>query len=138
MLAGSFEQNRPDSALPESILFVERAPHELLFPRAAAIVHQVGAGTLGQALRSGKPMLVVPHSHDQFDNAARATRLGVARTLFPQRYQAARVAAELRELLDESQGYRERAAQVAAIVRQEPGAAGAAQALEGLLSVSIR
>lgn len=133
MLAGSFEQNRPDGALPESILFVERAPHELLFPRAAAIVHQVGAGTLGQALRSGKPMLVVPHSHDQYDNAARATRLGVARTLFPQRYQAARITAELRALLDESQGYRERAGQVAAVIRQESGAAGAALALERLL-----
>lgn len=133
LLTGGHEQNRPTGSLPDSVLPVDRAPHQLLFPRAAAIVHQVGAGTLGQALRSGKPMLCVPHAHDQHDNAARATRLGVARTLFPRRYQARRVAAELGALLDESMGYRERAAQVATIVQQEGGAAAAAQALERLL-----
>jgi rhamnosyltransferase subunit B len=133
LLTGGHEQNRPAGTLPDSVLLVDRAPHALLFPRAAAIVHQVGAGTLGQALRSGKPMLCVPHAHDQHDNAARATKLGVARTLFPRRYQAARVAADLRALLDESQGYLGRAAHVAGIVQQEGGAEGAALALERLL-----
>ncbi len=71
LLTGGIEQNKPDGPLPDSVLLVDRAPHQLLFPRAAAVVHQVGAGTLGQALRSGKPMLAVPHGHDQFDNALR-------------------------------------------------------------------
>jgi UDP:flavonoid glycosyltransferase YjiC (YdhE family) len=131
LLTGGIEQNKPEGPLPDSVLLVDRAPHELLFPRAAAIVHQVGAGTLGQAMRSGKPMLLVPHGHDQYDNAARATRLGVARTVFPKEYTAQRVTHELTLLLDAR--YRQRAEEVAAVVRQEGGADAAAAAVEKLL-----
>ena len=73
-------------------------------------------------------MLVVPHSHDQPDNAYRVTRLGVARTLSPKRYTAGRVVAELRSLLDEPD-YRTRAAATAAVVRGEGGAEAAAEAI---------
>jgi UDP:flavonoid glycosyltransferase YjiC (YdhE family) len=132
LLTGGYEQNRPTEPLSRDVLLVDRAPHALLFPRASAIVHQGGAGTLGQALRSGRPMLVVPHGHDQFDNARRATRLGVARTLFPQRYERARVARELNMLLLET-SYRERAAATGAIVREENGAEAAAEAIERVL-----
>ena len=131
LLTGGIEQNKPEGPLPDSVLLVDRAPHQLLFPHAAAIVHQVGAGTLGQAMRSGKPMLVVPHGHDQFDNAARATKLGVARTVFPKQYTAARVARELTLL--QGARYRRRAEEVAAVVRQEGGADAAAAAIEKLL-----
>jgi rhamnosyltransferase subunit B len=131
LLAGGIEQNRPDIPLPDSVLLVDRAPHQLLFPRAAAIVHQCGAGTLGQALRSGKPMLAVPHAHDQPDNAFRLTKLRVARTLPPKQYTAARVAHEITLLLDER--YVRRAEEVAAIVRQEGGGDGAAAAIEDVL-----
>src|SRR5262249_58680381 len=129
LLTGGFERNRPDPAvLADDILLVDRAPHQLLFPRASAIVHQGGAGTLGQALRSGRPMLVVPHGHDQFDNAFRVTKLGVARTLHPWRYRAVRVARELERLL--AVNYAARAASVASAVRAEGGGAAAAEALE--------
>ncbi len=131
LLTGGIERNRPEGALPEGVLLVDRAPHQRLFPHAAAVVHQAGAGTLGQALRSGKPMLAVPHGHDQFDNAARATKLGVARTLFPQEYRAARVAQELRQLL--TPRYQRRAAEIATVVHREGGADGAAAAIEKLL-----
>jgi UDP:flavonoid glycosyltransferase YjiC (YdhE family) len=130
MLTGGFEQNRPDR-LPPGVLLVDRAPHQLLFPRASAVVHQVGAGTLHQALRAGHPMLTVPHGHDQFDNARRVRRLGVARTLFPSEYRAQRVAIELNALL--SGGYRERAAVVAETVRRERGAEAAVDAIERVL-----
>ena len=43
-----------------------------MFPQAAAIVHQVGIGTLSQALRAGKPQLLLPVGMDQPDNARRA------------------------------------------------------------------
>jgi hypothetical protein len=71
------------------------APHSLLFPRAAAIVHQGGIGTLAQALRSGRPQLIVPFYGDQEDNAARAVALGCARALRPRAYAAATAAREL-------------------------------------------
>jgi rhamnosyltransferase subunit B len=132
LLTGGFAENRPTGVLPPGVLLVDRAPHQLLFPRASAVVHQGGIGTTAQALRGGHPMLVVPHSHDQPDNAFRVTNLGVARTVFPGRYDAARVARELKRLLD-GDGYRERSAALAATVNREGGAAAAADAIEALL-----
>jgi MGT family glycosyltransferase len=134
MLTGGFAQNRPE-ALPPNVLLVDRAPHELLFPRASVIVHQCGAGTTAQALRSGHPMLLVPHGHDQFDNAQRVRKLGVARTLLPNEYRAERVARELRALLQDLR-YRERAAAVSIVVREERGAEAAVAVIEKLLSFS--
>ena len=77
----------------------EYAPHAALFPRAAAVVHHGGIGTTAAALRAGRPMLVVPHAHDQPDNAFRAEKLGVARVLDARRYRADRAADHLRALL---------------------------------------
>jgi UDP:flavonoid glycosyltransferase YjiC (YdhE family) len=78
-------------------------------------------------------MLVMPCAWDQPDNAARAVRLGVARTIPPAKYRAPRVAAELRELLD-NPAYAARAQSVAAEICKEDGAKAACDALEGLLS----
>src|SRR5262249_14925638 len=61
------------------IVSLAYAPHSELLPRAAAVVHQGGVGTTAQAMRAGRPMLVVPFSHDQPDNAERLRRKGVAR-----------------------------------------------------------
>lgn len=101
------------------------APYSSLFPRAAALVHQGGIGTLGQALRSGRPQLIVPFFADQPDNAARAVRLGVARSIGRKRYTSQRTFRELGLLLSDER-YRARAREVAAIVGAESGAASAA------------
>ena len=52
----------------------------------------------------------------------------MARTLYPKRYTASRVVAELRPLLDDP-GYPTRAAATAAVVREEGGAEAAAEAI---------
>lgn len=134
LLTCGFAQNRP-SDLPANVLLVDRAPHQLLFPRASAVVHQCGAGTTAQALRAGRPTLLVPHGHDQFDNARRVRKLGVGRTVLPKDYRAERVVRELGALLTESR-YRERAAAVAIVVREERGAEAAVAAIERLLARS--
>ena len=102
------------------------APHSLLFPRAEAIVHQGGIGTLGQAMRAGWPQLIVPFFADQMDNASRAKRLGVARVLPPGRYRAAAAAHELR-ILSTNAAYGATAAQLEGRLRGEDGAAQAAR-----------
>jgi rhamnosyltransferase subunit B len=104
------------------------APHSLLFPRAAAIIHQGGIGTLAQALRSGKPQLIVPFFADQIDNAARARRLGVARVLSPRSYTRVSAGLALTALLgiESHHAYAARAAQIGLTVRTEDGAARAA------------
>jgi UDP:flavonoid glycosyltransferase YjiC (YdhE family) len=130
LLTGHDPRNVPTGLGPD-VLALPTASHAALFPRAAAVVHQGGMGTLTQALRAGRPMLVVPFAHDQPDNADRAARLGVARVVAPRRYEAARVAAELSRLLEDP-AVGARAADVGARVRAEDGAAVAALALERL------
>jgi UDP:flavonoid glycosyltransferase YjiC (YdhE family) len=57
-------------------MVVASAPYHELFPRSRMIVHSGGIGTTAQALRSGRPQVVVPFAFDQFDNAERVARLG--------------------------------------------------------------
>ena len=130
-LTGSHPQGLPDQ-LPPSVLAVSYAPHSEVFPRAAAIVHQGGVGTTAQAMRAGRPMLVVPFAHDQFDNAARVKRLGIAEVLERGRYNARRAASRLEKLL-QSASHAEAAAKVGGRVQAEDGAHAAADAMESVL-----
>jgi UDP:flavonoid glycosyltransferase YjiC (YdhE family) len=77
-------------------------------------------------------MLVMPCAWDQWDNAERAARLGIARTIPRRRYTPARVAAELHHLLD-TPLYTRRASTVAEQVWQEDGVRVACDALSELL-----
>jgi UDP:flavonoid glycosyltransferase YjiC (YdhE family) len=123
--------NRP-ADLPEWAAAFDYAPYGELLPRARAVVHQGGIGTTAQGLRAGIPSLIVPFSHDQFDNGSRVARVGAGRVLPRAKYDAASAAKELRALLaDES--YTTRAAEVGRQVRSENGAAAAADAIEELL-----
>jgi rhamnosyltransferase subunit B len=83
------------------VLSVGYTPHELLFPRALAIVHQGGIGTLSEGLRSGKPMLIMPYAHDQADNAWRASRLGIAKIMPRRQYKATNLHRAITHILDE-------------------------------------
>ena len=132
LLVGTDPRNRPASP-PAGVAAFEYAPFSALFPRAAAVVHQGGVGTTGEAMRAGRPMLVMPYSHDQPDNAARVARLGIARTISRSRYDAARAAAELGRLLGDPR-YAERAAEVGRRVRSEDGVRAACEAIERLLA----
>ncbi len=89
----------PGGSFPEGVRHVPYAPFGLLLPRVAALVHHGGIGTSAQGMAAAVPQLVMPLGHDQFDNAARMQRLGVARTLLPRHFQGPVVARELDRLL---------------------------------------
>jgi len=116
----------------ERIAVAPYAPFSELFPRAAAIVHQGGIGTTAQALRAGHPMVIVPFSHDQPDNAARMVRLGVGRVIARRRYSAVTAAEALRAVLEQP-SYAACAAGAAAQVQRENGASAAADVVEQVL-----
>lgn len=119
------------------VLAVNYAPYSQIFPRACAIVHQGGIGTTAQALRAGRPTLVMPYSHDQPDNAARVEHLGTSRTIPRKQYSAVRVAKKLRELL-ENPNYAAKAAKIGRIIQAENGVGVACDAIEKQLqAVSI-
>jgi rhamnosyltransferase subunit B len=132
LLTGPHPQGLP-AALPEGVHAVAYAPHSEVFPRAAAIVHQGGIGTTAQALRSGRPQLVVPFSHDQFDNAMRVRRLGCGEQAPQRSYSVGRAEAVLRKLTGRG-SYSGAAARVSERIRSEDGCATAADALERLLA----
>lgn len=127
LLIGS-EQNRP-RRLPPGVRAALFAPHSLVFPRASVNVHHGGAGTTAQALRAGKPTLVIPIAFDQFDNAERVKRLGISQTLWKELVSPRLLAVRLRSIL-ESGAMPRRAAAIGAAVEKEDGAARAAALLE--------
>ncbi len=129
------ERNMPAEPLPAGVAAFEYAPYSEVLPRGCCTVHQGGVGTTGQALRAGRPALVVPHAHDQFDNAARAARIGTARVLPRPQYDAAHATRELDRLLS-MPAYATKAAEIGRIVRDEHGARAAADALEQVLEES--
>ena len=99
LLIGTDPRNRPQTDLPDSICVAEYAPYSTLFSRAALVVHQGGVGTTAQCLRAGRPMLIMPYSHDQPDNARRMARLKVARVIQRGNYTPTRVARKLKAML---------------------------------------
>jgi rhamnosyltransferase subunit B len=108
------------------------APYSQVFPRAAAIVHQGGVGTTGQAMRSGRPMLVVPYGWDQPDQAARIMRMGAGLTLERKRYTPERVARALERLIQEER-FERRSAEIGRAMQAEDGVDSACIAIEDLL-----
>ncbi len=136
LLIGSDERNRPPQALPETICVAQYAPYSALFSRAELVVHQGGVGTVAQCLRAGKPMLIMPYSHDQPDNARRMRRLGVARVIQRGNYSPLRAAQKLEAMLEEPK-FRQKAAQVAERLKQEDGVRAACDALEELFKRKI-
>jgi UDP:flavonoid glycosyltransferase YjiC (YdhE family) len=130
-------RNLPTGSLPEGVAAFEYAPFSQVLPRALAIVHQGGVGTTGQGLRSGRPVLVVPHAHDQFDNAARVVRLGCGRMIARPRYNARNATRQLEAILA-NQDYFTNAADVARQVQNENGARAAVDAIEAVLTAQTK
>lgn len=125
-----------DAEPSADVLVRPYAPHSLIFPRAAAVVHHGGIGTTGQALRAGRPQLVTPFMGDQFDNAARVGRLGVGLAVPPRRF-SARAEPLVRRLLGEP-AFADAALRVGRIVASEDGAGAAADAVLRAVTPSSR
>jgi UDP:flavonoid glycosyltransferase YjiC (YdhE family) len=89
-------------AEPNRVLALPYIPYSHVFPHASVIVHQGGSGTTGNALRAGRPMLVVPFGWDQPDNAYRIERLGVGLHVPRTRYTVDTGTAAIQLLLDDS------------------------------------
>ncbi|MBA4760785.1 glycosyltransferase [Sphingomonas sp.] len=124
---------QPGAATREGdCLSVGYAPHSMVFPHAAAIVHHGGAGSSGQALRAGRPQLIVPHFGDQYDNAARLVDAGVARRMNRAAFTAKRAAPIIAELLESAAIAQCARSAAEAIAQEGDGAANAARAIIGL------
>lgn len=128
MLTGGVNELPRD--LPEGIAACDYAPFSLLLGRGAATVHHGGIGSTAQALRSGRPAVVVPHAHDQFNNALWAVNRGTAQMIHRRRLTAPRLAAALRVVTRDATILARSAAMGAAIRAERDGAEVAAEEIE--------
>jgi rhamnosyltransferase subunit B len=133
LLAGEQAVPLGAAGLPAGIAAFDYAPHSAVMPRAAATVHQGGVGTTAQALRAGRPQLVVPFGQDQPDNARRVVALGAGRTISRSAVSPQRFAKELRELL-ENADYARRAESVGTAIRNERGVVTACDEIERVMA----
>ena len=119
------------SPLPPGVAAFDYAPFSELFPGPRPSFTTGGSAPPRKPC-AGRPMLVMPYSYDQPDNAERVARLGVARVISRRRYTATRAAAQLDRLLGDP-AYAERATAIGAGVRAEDGVTIACDALEAAL-----
>jgi rhamnosyltransferase subunit B len=121
--------------LPPSTFVVPYASYDLLFPRAAAVVIHGGAGTTGEALKCGRPSVVVPLALDQFNLAWQVDRLG-AGVRVPKRGRTREALTLALRRACEDQGMAARATEVATSLRAEPD--GAEEAARLVVECSAR
>lgn len=137
LLTGRAAYAPPPGDIPRGMITVPYAPYSLLLPRCAASIHHGGIGSTAQALRSGRPMVVVPHAHDQFNNAVRAHELGVASIVPRHRLNARRLADAIARITDRPE-VDQNAAAIASRIAAEDGAKAAADHMERLAAGSSR
>lgn len=98
-------------SLPSGWRVVRDAPHALLFPRTAVVVHHGGSGTTAQALRAGVPQVLLPLILDQFHHAHRLHLAGIAPPPVPmEKITTAELAGAIRAALELPAGPRQTAA----------------------------
>lgn len=122
-----------EAASSDRIFSVASAPHDWLFPRVAATVHHVGAGTTAASMRAGTPQVPVPFFGDQPFWAKRATALGVAAKPIPcERLTAERLARGIDQALRPA--CISRAAETGQRLRAEDGVAHAVRDFHQLIA----
>jgi UDP:flavonoid glycosyltransferase YjiC (YdhE family) len=131
LLIGMDPRNQPKQTLPNTICVAEYAPYSKLFSSASVVVHQGGVGTTAQCMKAGKPMLIMPYSHDQPDNARRMKRLGIAKVIQKADYKPKRVTRKVQAILADPK-LADKAARIAEKLRGEDGVRTACDALEAL------
>jgi rhamnosyltransferase subunit B len=119
---------------PHNTLAVRYAPYDQVFPRAAAVVVHGGAGTTGEALRCGRPVIGVPFAFDQFTHCSQIEKLGLGvRMHEARRTQADFAAAIARTLGDRSM--QQRASDAGRrFAAERDGAESGADAVESLVA----
>ncbi len=117
------------AAAPD-LFFLSRAPHHLVFPQCAAVVHHGGAGTSHSASRAGVPSIVVEHVMDQAFWGAMLFKAGIAPSMLHRRtLTAGRLARAIRTVLD-SPTMQEKAREVGELMGREDGVRRAVALIE--------
>ncbi|MFE1173044.1 glycosyltransferase [Streptomyces sp. NPDC058773] len=118
----------------DAVLTIGEAPHDWLFPRMAAVVHHMGAGTTGAGLRAGVPAVGLPAFGDAPFWARRLVALGASPGFLPLgKLDANRLAELIRRAVDRPQ-HTERSRLLATELAREDGAGRTVEAVDRLLN----
>lgn len=120
----------PASSTSPDLFFLASAPHALVFPRCAAVVHHGGAGTTQTALRAGTPSVVVAHIEEQYFWGQELRRIGAASAPLRRRTLSPRALAGQITAVLNSPRMRQTAHDIAFAMRDEDGVASAVAAIE--------
>ena len=131
-LVGKDPENRIANP-PNNIFQADYAPYCALMPQCAAIVHQGGVGTTAQALKAGKPTLIVPYGFDQPDNAFRVEKIGSGRTLPLKNLSEEKLAIQLQRLLG-NPAILDAAKRASEVIKSEDGIRLSCDALDALIT----
>ncbi|WP_437679653.1 glycosyltransferase [Sorangium sp. So ce131] len=127
-----------DTALPDTILRIDAAPHDWLYPRVAAAVIHGGAGTVAACLRAGRPAVVVPHLADQLFWGRRVEELGVGPRAIPRPRLTTEALTAAIEAATTDAGMRRRAEELGRKIRGEDGVGAAIALVERHLEARAR
>jgi len=111
--------------LPNTVLGIDTAPHDWLFPQVAAVVHHGGCGSTAAALRAGCPTIICPFFGDQPFWGAKIKTLGVGPSPIPQKkLTVEKLSAAITQVTTDA-SIREKAELLGQRIRKEDGVANA-------------
>lgn len=114
----------------ENFLVLDYLPYEKIFNRCRIIVNQGGVGTIANVMRSGKPMLGIPFSHDQPDNCFRIKKLGMGEILYFTNFSKKSFNKALNKIIIKENLYAENAKKVENLLSKENGVKTACDCIE--------
>ena len=118
--------------IPDTITMIEGAPHDVLFPRVAAVVHHGGAGSTAAGLRAGRPTVICPFFGDQpFWGRVVAAAGAGPEPISRKRFTAVTLAAAMLQCV-ESAAMRGRAEAIGTAIGAEDGVSAAVRVLEAV------
>ena len=120
----------------ENVLFVPRAPHELLFSRCSVAVHHAALGTLTATLRCGTPVVVTP-ARKFTENAQLVELLGVGRRCRLVTEVTVQELAEAIVAVADDWQFKARAIEAAEVVRAERGVEVAVEVITEYLRTDV-
>jgi UDP:flavonoid glycosyltransferase YjiC (YdhE family) len=98
LLVTKFDDLVP-GGLSDRVLRCKFLPFASAMPRAGAVIHHGGIGTLNQSLTAGVPQLVLGYGFDRPDNGNRVQRLGIGEYLPSVRWRPEPIAESLRRIM---------------------------------------
>ncbi len=119
--------------VPDNVYAVESVPHGVVLPHVQLVISHGGHGTVVRSLAAGVPVMVVPISRDQPDNAVRVVHHGAGLKM-SKRSSPNKFADAIRRALADGE-MRARAAELAERMSPDVGAPKAIEALEALVPV---